>query len=122
MTNTKEKTRNKNKKKENEQANKSPKENKPQQKSSVIARLAKASVEGLAIEVGVNVVMPGAGIAFKGIKNAKNIKKAGKVMGKSAAKEGGNILDGEDENNPNSARDLSEDVTMEVLTHVGGRG
>ena len=125
MTNTREKTRNKYKEKakenENEKANRRPpKENKPE--PSVLARLLKASIEGLAIEVAMNTVIPGSGIALKGMKNAKNIKKAGKAMGKSAAKEGGDILDGEDENNSNSAGGVSEEAAMEILTHLGGRG
>ena len=54
---------------------------KKEQKSDVLQRLAQASVEGLAIQVAVNTVMPGAGIAMSGLKSAKNIKRVGKKYG-----------------------------------------
>ena len=95
---------------------------KTEQKSDILQRLAQASVEGLAIQVAVNTVMPGAGIALEGLKSAKNIKKAGKVMGKSAAKEGVKMLDDEGRENQTPAEDLSEDIALEMLTRVGGRG
>ena len=95
---------------------------KKEQKSDVLQRLAQASVEGLAIQVAVNTVMPGAGIAMSGLKSAKNIKRVGKVMGKSAAKEGVKMLDDEEREKQTPAEDLSEDIALEMLTRVGGRG
>ena len=95
---------------------------KNEQKLDLLQRLAQASVEGLAIQVAVNAVMPGAGIALEGMKSAKNIKKAGQVMGKSAAKEGVKILDDEGREKQTAAEDLSEDIALEMLTRVGGRG
>ena len=95
---------------------------KSEAKSDVLQRLAQASVEGLAIQVAVNTVMPGAGLALEGLKSVKNIKKAGQVMGKSAAKEGVKMLDDEGRENQTPAEDLSEDIALEMLTRVGGRG
>ena len=79
-------------------------------------------MEGLAIQVAVNTVMPGTGIAMGGLKSAKNIKKVGKVMGKSAAKEGVKMLDDEEREKQTPAEDLSEDIALEMLTRIGGRG
>lgn len=89
-------------------------------KSDVLQRLAQASVEGLAIEVAMNTIVPGSGVAVHGLNQGKNIKKAVKIMGKSAGKEGVKMLD--DEKNENPAEELSEDIALEMLTRVGGRG
>ena len=94
-------------------------ENSP--KTEILQRLAQASVEGLAIQVAVNSVLPGAGIAFGGLKNIKNMKKVGEVMGKGAAKEGVKMLDEDGRKKQTAAEDLSEDVALEMLTRVGGQ-
>lgn len=96
------------------------KQEKAETKSDVLQRLAQASVEGLVIEVAMNTIVPGSGLAVHGLSQGKNIKKAAKIMGKSAGKEGVKILDGEENENP--AEDLSEDIALEMLTRVGGRG
>ena len=93
-----------------------------EEKTEVLQRLAQASVEGLAIQVAINTVMPSAGIALGSLKSAKNIKKAGQVMGKGAAKEGVKMLDDEGREKQTAADDLSEDIALEMLTRVGGRG
>ncbi len=89
-------------------------------KSEILQRLAQASIEGLAIEVAMNAIIPGGGIALQGLNQGKNLKKAAKVMGKSAGKEGIKMLDEEENENP--AEELSEDIALEMLTRVGGRG
>lgn len=91
-------------------------------KSSILQRLAQASMQDLIIQSAVNTVMPGAGIALGSLKSAKNIKKVGKMMGKSAAKEGVKMLDDEGREKQTAADDLSEDIALEMLTRVGGRG
>ena len=97
------------------------KSEKKESKSTVLQRLAQASMQDLAIQMSINTVMPGAGIALKGLKSAKNIKKAGQVMGKSVAKEGVKMLDDEGREKQTAAEDLSEDIALEMLTRVGGR-
>ena len=68
-----------------------------------------------------NAILPGAGIAVEGLSQAKNMKKAAKVMGKEAAKEGVQMLDNsKEEKHP--MEELSEDAALEILSHVGGRG
>ena len=89
-------------------------------KSDVLQRLAQASVEGLAMEVAINTIMPGAGVALHGLKYSKGLKKAGKAMGKGAGKEGVKMLDDEEEKDPGT--ELSEDLGLELLTRAGGRG
>ena len=72
------------------------------------------------MEVAINTVMPGAGVALHGLKYSKGLKKASKAMGKGAGKEGVKMLDDEEEKDPGT--ELSEDMTLELLTRVGGRG
>ena len=96
------------------------KKKKNPQKSTVLQRLAQASVEELATQGAFNAVMPGAGIALKSLKSAKNIKEAGKVMGKGAAKEGVQMLDDkEPEKSP--VEDLSKNIALEMLARARGR-
>ena len=109
MTNTKKKTENK----KNEQ-NKNKEE-------SVLQRLAQASIEGLAIQAAVNTIMPGAGLALKSLKSAKTLKKAGKIMGKSAGKEGVKMLDDEERGKQTTPEELSGDVALAALDRIGGR-
>ncbi len=92
---------------------------KDESKSEILQRLAQASVEGLAIEVAMNAIIPGGGVALQGLNQGKNIKKAAKVMGKSAGKEGIKMLDEEENESP--VEELSEDIALEMLTRVGGR-
>ena len=56
------------------------KQEKAETKSDVLQRLAQASVEGLAIEVAMNTIIPGSGLAVHGLNQGKNIKKAAKIM------------------------------------------
>ena len=93
---------------------------KKEERTEVLQRLAQAAVEGLAMEVAMNVVMPGSGLALNSLKYAKNAKKAAKVMGKGAAKEGVQMLDKEDRNKT-PAENLAEDVGLEFLSRAGSR-
>ena len=93
------------------------KENKP---SELKERLTQGMIESLVVGGLVNAVVPGAGIALNSLNKVSTMKKAAKVMGKGAAKEGVEMLDGEDpERNP--AEELSEDVALEVLSHISGQ-
>ena len=100
---------------------KATKKETPKKESDMLQRLAQASVEGLVMEVAMNTLMPGTGIALKGLKQAKNMKKAAQVMGKSAAKEGVQMLDESEGEEQSPVENLSEDVALEFLTRVGGR-
>ena len=90
------------------------------QKSDVIQKLTQASVEGLAVEVAMNALMPGSGVATKVLQGTKGIKKAAKIVGKQTAKEGVKMLDENKEEDP--LEELSQDVTLEFFNRVGGRG
>ena len=77
------------------------------------------SIEGLAVEVAMNAVIPGSGLPVQGLKHGKNLKKVAKVAGKGAAKEGVKMLDEEENENP--AEELSEDIALEVLSRTRTR-
>ena len=101
---------------------KQKKEETKEQRTEILQRLAQASVEGLVLEVAMNAVMPGSGIALNNLKQAKNMKKVAKVMGKSAAKEGVQMLDEEKEQEQSPTEDLTEDIALEFLSRSIGRG
>ena len=83
-------------------------------------RLAQGAIEGIAVEVISNAVLPGAGIAANAIRSTKGLKKAAKVAGKGAAKEGIKALD--DENDTQSkAEELGGDLAIELLSRTGER-
>lgn len=103
-----------------------PKENKqPQQekqnKSEVLQRLAQGAIEGLIVEVAMNTLIPGSGIALNGLRQGKNLKKVAKAMGKSATKEGVQMLD-DSEENPDKPEELAGDIALEFITRTAGCG
>lgn len=89
--------------------------------SELTDTLVRGMVEGVAVDMLMNAVIPGAGLAVSGLNKAKNMKKAAKVMGKGAVKKEIDVLDG-DSQERNPAEELSENFAIEVLSSVGGRG
>jgi len=90
------------------------------QKSDLQERLVQGAIEGIATEMVLNTVLPGAGIATNTLRTAKGLKKVAKVAGKGAAKEGVKILDGEDEAQ-NTVEELGGDLAIELITRTRGR-
>ena len=91
-------------------------------KQDVLQRLAQASVEGLAISVAVNALLPGGGAVINTFSQTQNVKRAVRVMGKSAAEEGIKMLDEEPTEEETPLENLSGQVALEVLDHMNGRG
>ncbi|MGN0919552.1 MAG: hypothetical protein ACI4OR_02180 [Alphaproteobacteria bacterium] len=90
------------------------------QKSGLKERLAQAAIEGIAMEVAINTLLPGSGLALSNIRSAKGFKKVAEVAGKSAAKEGIKSLD--DENGTqDKTEELAGDLTIELLSRSRGR-
>ena len=88
--------------------------------TDILQRLAQASVEGLVVKVAINSIIPGAGIAVGGLNQAKNIKRAAKVIGKETAVKGVQLLDDE-QKEKTPLEDLGEDASLEILSRIGGR-
>ena len=95
---------------------------KDETKSDVLQRLAQASVEGLIVNMALNALLPGAGTALGSVNQTQSLKKMGKVMGKSAAQEGIQMLDEEEPEETNSTGNLQEKMGLEVLDRMRGRG
>ena len=90
------------------------------QKSDLKERLVQGAIEGIGTEIVLNAIVPGAGLATNTLRTAKGLKKAAKVAGKGAAKEGLKVLDGEDEAQ-NQIEELGSDLAIELLTRTRGR-
>ena len=100
---------------------KDSKEKKKNKDSELTDTLFHGMMEGFVVDMVMNAAVPVPGLAATALNKAKNIKRTAKVMSKGAAKEGIEMLDGEKAKG-DPAEELSEDIALEVLSRVGGRG
>ena len=89
--------------------------------SDLEERLIHGAVEGIATEIAINAILPGAGLAANTLRGVKGLKKVAKVAGKGAIKESIKALDDENDTQ-DKVEELSGDFAIELLSRTAGRG
>lgn len=87
-------------------------------KADLRERFTKASLEGIAVELLLDAVVPGAGLTTNVLSTAKGLKKVAKVAGKGATKEGAKTVLDDEENNTNELEEIGEDLALKVFSQA----